>query len=147
MNLSDVDREFQRLALLELHHRIKHREVGRKLANTDAYIKLIERVFIDKVSLKTACNQLGLYSSNLYKRGFRFLDFRPAMPNTNRGNKLNKSYKTSYKIELADRLLSGETYQSLTIETGIPYTTLSKWVLQYKAGAFDIDNASGFKTK
>lgn len=147
MKLSEVDKEFHRLALLEVRHRIESRERGRKFTKMEAYIKLVERLFIDKVSLKTACNQLGLSSSNIYGFGFRFLKFKPAIPTTNQGNKLNKSYKTGYKIELAERLLAGETYQAVTIETGVPYITLSKWVLQYKSGAFSIDNASGFKTR
>ena len=113
----------------------------------EAYIKLVERLFIDKVSPKTACNQLGLYSANIYDLGFKFLKFKPAIPKTNQGNKFNKSYKTSYKITLVERLLAGETYQAVTIDTEVPYITLSKWVLQYKSGAFEIDNASGFKTR
>lgn len=147
MNMQEVDREFYRLALLEVEHVLATKRRGRNFSNNRAYRKLVELLFIKKLSLNTACSNLGLSVSAVRKLNFTFLLFRPETPTKNQGNKLRKCYDTSYKLQLIERLLSGESYQSVTIDTDIPYTTLSKWVNQYKAGAFTLDNASGFKTR
>ena len=147
MDMQEIDKEFYRLALLEVECVLERKRRGRNFSNKEAYRKLVELLFIKKLSLNTACNNLGMSVSAVRKLGFIFLMFRPVVSTKNQGNKLRKRYETSYKIQLIERLLSGESYQSITIDTDIPYTTLSKWVNQYKAGAFTLDNASGFKTR
>lgn len=144
---TEVDKEFYRLAVVEINHRVGASGIGRPFTRKEAYIKLAEFIFLKGVTLGTACKQLGIDRSSLYSRDFHFLRFRELPPTSNQGNKGKKRYDTITKVSLATRLVQGESYQSITVETGIPYATLSKWVIQYKAGLFTLDNAAGFKTK
>lgn len=145
--VTNVDKEFYRLAVAEINHRAATKSHGRPFTRKEAYIKLAEFIFMKGVTLGTACKQLGIDRSSLYSRNFHFIRFRELPPTCNQGNKGKKRYDTITKVSLASRLVHGESYQSITVETGIPYATLSKWVIQYKAGLFTLDNAAGFKTK